>query len=214
MDDETRGDSRERAPGARTALPADTEEMARILTAAFHDDPVWGPVFPEGPRRTAAAHAYWRFVVSEAVRFPESLVLEGPGGALEAVSVWLPPGADELSDGAHAAYEALIAELLGAEAAAALLDAGERFAAARPAAPHAYLTLLGTAPEARGRGAGMRLLAAGLDRADARGVPSYLESSNPANDARYERVGYRPHAIVTLADGTAAQCYWRDPLAR
>ncbi|UOR00679.1 hypothetical protein MUN77_10985 [Leucobacter allii] len=60
----------------------------------------------------------------------------------------------------------------------------------------------------------MRLLAAGLDRADARGVPSYLESSNPANDARYERVGYRPHAIVTLADGTAAQCYWRDPLAR
>jgi len=197
--------------GVRPATPGDLDEMTRILTAAFLDDPVWGPSFPDRATRPRVAGAYWRFMVGEALRFPESRVLEGPGRALRAVSVWYPPGEDEISPEGHGAYEALVHELLDADAAAALERASAQFADARPREPHAYLTLLGVAPEARGGGHGMGLLRAALDHYDEAGIPTYLESSNPVNDTRYERLGYRPHTVVELTDGARVQTYWRDP---
>lgn len=197
----------------RRALPSDIDEMTRIVTSAFLDDPVWGPSFPDPSTRPQVAGAYWRFMIGEALRFPESRVLDDPAGgagALRAVAVWYPPGEDEISPEAHPAYDALVHELLGPDAAAALDHAGAQFVAARPAEPHAYLTLLAVAPEARGGGYGMTLLQSALAEYDAAGIPTYLESSNAANDARYERLGYRPHAIVQLATGTRVQTYWRD----
>lgn len=221
--DENHMNSEQVPHGVRSATHADLEEMTRILTSAFLNDPVWGPSFPDLETRPQVASAYWRFMVGEALRFPESQVLEstpgdmgdqrdsGNGRALRAVSVWYPPGADEISAEVHPAYEALVGELLDAEAAAALERAGAQFADARPSEPHAYLTLLGVAPEARGGGHGMALLRSTLDHYDRVGIPTYLESSNPANDARYERIGHRPHAVVELAGGARVQTYWRDP---
>ncbi|WP_223586233.1 N-acetyltransferase [Microbacterium sp. OVT16B] len=209
--------------GLRPATSGDLDEMTRILTAAFLDDPVWGPSFPDVETRPQVAGAYWRFMVGQALRFSESRVLErgsdGEGtsqgastrGALRAVSVWYPPGEDEISVEDHAAYDALVSELLDPEAAAAVEQAGARFADARPSDPHAYLTLLGVAPEARGGGHGMALLRAALAHYDDAGISTYLESSNPANDARYERLGYRPRAVVELVGGVRVQTYWRDP---
>ncbi len=198
--------------------------MTRILTSAFLDDPVWGPSFPDRTTRPRVASTYWRFMVGEALRFSESRVLVGEaesngdraGGkaesTLHAVSVWYPPGEDEISVEAHATYETLVGELLGPEAASALERAGTQFAEARPKSPHAYLTLLGVAPEARGRGLGMALLRTALAQYDRAGIPTYLESSNPVNDARYEKLGYRRHAVVELASGARVQTYWRNPL--
>jgi len=37
----------------------------------------------------------------------------------------------------------------------------------------------------------MALLAENLRQMDAEGIPAYLESSNPENNARYERLGFR-----------------------
>ena len=88
----------------------------------------------------------------------------------------------------------------------------ERFEAAQQSdPPHYYLSLLGVHDDHRGRGLGMGLLAASLAQFDAEGVPSYLESSNAANDHRYEALGYRrtgefttPGDLVTIAS------FWRD----
>lgn len=207
----------------RQAKPDDVAEMTRILTSAFLDDPVWGAAFPDRASRPQTASEYWRFMVEEALRFPESRVLGGatglePGSAderegtsLRAVSVWYPPGEDEISAQAHPAYDAMVERLLGAAAADALEQAGAQFAAARPDRPHAYLTLLGVAPEARGGGHGMGLLRAALADYDEAGIPTYLESSNPVNDVRYERLGYHAHAVVELASGARVQTYWREP---
>lgn len=212
--------------GARPATLDDVDEITRILTSAFFEDPVWGPAFPGPATRPRVAGAYWRFMVGEALRFSESRVLDGAlareadpsssveGGPLRAVSIWYPPGADEISERALPAYEALVGELLSPDAAAALEKAGAQFADARPSEPHAYLTLLGVAPEARGGGHGMALLRAALARYDEEGVPTYLESSNPANDARYERLGYRPRSLVELTGGVRVQTYWREPQRR
>jgi GNAT superfamily N-acetyltransferase len=52
--------------------------------------------------------------------------------------------------------------------------------------------VLATHHEHRGRGIGQQLLAANLRGWDAQGIPAHLESTNPANDHRYERAGFLP----------------------
>lgn len=199
-------------PNARTATEADVGEMASTLTEAFFDDPVWGPAFPDVSKRRLQAREYWSFVVNEAIRFPDSLVTERASGAIEALAVWFPPGAEEIRDTKLEEYEGLVRRLLGHAAAESLFEASSRFGDARPTAPHAYLTLLAVAPASRGRGAGRTLLRSALERFDAARVPTYLESSNPANDRKYESLGYLPNGIVRLASGQAVQTYWRDPV--
>jgi hypothetical protein len=58
----------------------------------------------------------------------------------------------------------------------------------------------------------MALLAENLAQSDAAGVPAYLESTNPLNRQRYERLGFgqidefaAPHGGPTVA------CMWREP---
>jgi len=56
----------------------------------------------------------------------------------------------------------------------------------------------------------MRLLADNLARIDAEKMPAYLESTNPANDARYGRVGFeRIGAFEGYLPGTAITTMWR-----
>jgi predicted GNAT family acetyltransferase len=95
-----------------------------------------------------------------------------------------------------------------------VLDTFERFDAAHPheRGEHHYLSLLGTHPEHRGRGIGMGLLAECLRGIDAEGAPAFLESSNPANDHRYERLGFAPCGEFELGeDGPTVTQMWRDP---
>jgi GNAT superfamily N-acetyltransferase len=89
----------------------------------------------------------------------------------------------------------------------------DRFEAAHPRdRPHYYLSLLGTHPDHRGRGVGMGLLAADLARIDEERAPAYLESSNPANDARYERLGFASVGSFTTPDGAhSVTTMWREP---
>ena len=92
----------------------------------------------------------------------------------------------------------------------ALLD---RFEANNPRhAPHYYLSLLGTHPDHRGGAKGMGLLAANLAQIDESGSPAYLESSNRANDHRYERLGFvQVGQFAAPCGGPTVACMWRDP---
>ena len=54
-----------------------------------------------------------------------------------------------------------------------------------------HLTVLGTLPSHQGKGVGGKLIKFGIARADAAGVPCYLESSNPKNVPFYERHGFK-----------------------
>ena len=77
--------------------------------------------------------------------------------------------------------------------------------------PHFYLSLLGTRAEHRGRGYGLDLLAKNLRRIDEAGMPAYLEASNPANVALYERHGFEVRGSFKLpGDGPEVFTMWRD----
>jgi GNAT superfamily N-acetyltransferase len=188
----------------RTAVRADIDEVARLLAEAFVADPLWRWAFSD----PTGLEAWWRFYVSSALRYPCVWIL----GDYVAAAVWIPPGGVELTDDEEERVEPLLTELIAAKAGD-VLALLERFDEAHPTAePHYYLSLFGTATRHRGHGHGMRLLRESLQRIDSEGAPAYLESSNPANDRRYEGVGFRPVGGFTTPDGErAVTTMWRDP---
>lgn len=184
------------------ASPADAEAVVATIAAAFLHDPIWSWAFPDpdGRRRL------WRLYVRAALRYP--WVLRTPH--FESVAVWTPPGGTVLTPEDEARMPAFLAAELGPRAPD-VTELLRRFAEAHPAhEPHYYLGLLATAELHRGRGLGIGLLRECLARIDALGVPSYLESTNPANDRRYAALGFRPVASFRApGDGPPVTGMWR-----
>jgi GNAT superfamily N-acetyltransferase len=192
---------------ARVAGPDDVESVTDTVWRAFLTDPLWHWVFgddEEGPRR------WWRFLVQSAVRYPWVRIV----GDFAAVAVWIPPGGVELTEEEEERVEPLMQELVGARCAE-VLELLERFEGSHPGeTPHYYLSLLATDPRSRGRGIGMQLLAENLSLIDAEGTGAYLESSNPANDRRYERLGFARAGAFSTPDGAhTVTTMWRQPLS-
>ncbi len=188
---------------ARLAQPRDLDLVTAIISAAFTGDPLWSWAVPEPERRAEL----WRFTLASTLRYRCTWIADGGAAA----ATWIPPGGEELTPEAQQHLPALLSELCGARAGevAELMD---RFDAHHPAGePHYYLSLLGTDPGHRGRGIGMALLAENLAAFDAAGVPTYLESSNPANVGRYEAIGYRQvGSFTTPDDAHSVAQMWRD----
>lgn len=195
---------------ARVATAGDLDAIAETLALAFNRDPVWAWAFPDDERRLEQHRSVWALVVASAIPHGWVWMTEG----CSAAALWIPPGEPELPPEAEKRLAVLLRETLGESGAARVLDAFERFDAAHPhdRGPHFYLSLLGTHPEWAGRGLGMGLLADNLRRLDAIGAAAFLESSNPANDRRYERLGFRRCGSFELAaDGPDVTQMWRDP---
>jgi GNAT superfamily N-acetyltransferase len=188
----------------RPATHADVDAMTDALTTAFFNDPVWGPVFPDESRRAAQSAVMWRAYAASALRYPWTFVTP----AAEAAAIWIPPGGVELTDEEEHGLAGLLEEAGGPEVAAAAGEVDARLVAAEPCF---HLTIIGTHIAHRGRGLGMGLLAATLSRIDALGAPAYLESTNPANDKRYQRVGFEPRGEIVMPAGQIVTTMWRSP---
>jgi GNAT superfamily N-acetyltransferase len=194
-----------RIPPVRVARADELERATEIFAHAFADDPVWGHwTLPDTTDRVDPLREFWAPFVRGAAKYDGVLVLDD----LSAVALWVPPGVPELDDESEEAATAATRRVCGERAA--LIEAGwELFAQTRPAEPHWYLSLLATDPASRGRGLGMALLSQVLDRVDADGAPSYLESTNPGNVARYQRAGFEPIGSFDLPEGPRVDRMWR-----
>jgi ribosomal protein S18 acetylase RimI-like enzyme len=190
-------------PEARVARGPDLDGLTTLLTDAFEADPLWSWVFPD-PDDLAV---WWRFYIGSALRYPWVWI----AGDYAAASVWIPPGASELTDEEEERVEPLLRDLVDSRTPA-VMELLERFETSHPRErPHYYLSLLGTHPEHRGEGLGMGLLSENLERMDAERVPAYLESSNPANNARYERLGFsQVGEFTTPGDERTVATMWRE----
>ncbi len=192
----------------RTARDTDIDAVTECITLAFADDPIWSVALRRADGRTDHVDAYWRLFVEGAMRF-ESVSIADHGAA---VSVWLPPNGSELSDAQAEALDELLSRTLDEPSIAAIHELYRRFEASRASQPasHYYLSLLATHPDHRGRGVGQALLTEDLARWDALGVPAYLESTNPANDHRYERFGFRSvGGFDAVLDDARITAMWR-----
>jgi GNAT superfamily N-acetyltransferase len=192
---------------SRAATEDDIESVTRTVRLAFARDPVWSPALRHGDGSSIDLDSYWRRFVEGALRFGTARV--ATDGA--AVAIWLPPGEDELSDEQLAQLDLQLEAELDRASLAALRTLYERFESSRAGRPdHYYLSLLATHPDHAGRGHGQQLLAEDLARWDRAGVPSYLESTNSANDHRYARAGFRTDGgFRAVRDDTWISAMWR-----
>jgi GNAT superfamily N-acetyltransferase len=194
----------------RVAQPADVPAITETISVAFHDDPTWSWAFPDEQERQGQYAVWWGFLIEAAMRFEEPAVFVTDG--VEAAAIWLPPGESELSPEEEERVPTMVSGLVG-DHAAGFMELLEGFETVQPAdPPHYYLSLLGVHDDHRGRGIGMGLLRENLARFDREGIPTYLESSNPVNDHRYEGLGYRKVGEFSTPDDAATiSAYWRDP---
>jgi len=195
----------------RRATVDDVGRVTETLTLAFLHDPVWSVALGRPDGSTDHHATYWSLFVEDALRY--STVLMTSDAA--AVAVWIPPDGTELTDEGTAAVERLVRSTLEPAAVRAIFELWERFESNHPRAEaHAYLSLLATHPEHRGNGIGQRLLAETLATWDAAGLPAYLESTNPGNDHRYERAGFRRiGGFRSVLDDAPISTMWRPPQA-
>jgi GNAT superfamily N-acetyltransferase len=192
----------------RVTTDADIAAAADLYAHAFHDDPVWSWAFPSPTDRLDQQRRWWTLFVRSAVPHRHIWTTDDGGAA----ALWLPPDAPELTPEDEAQVEPLLRELIG-DRADAVLELLDLFDHHHPHdRPHHYLSLLGTHPDHRGRGLGMGLLAENLQALDELQMPAYLESSNPINNARYERAGFKQIDQFDAPDGgPVLAAMWREP---
>jgi ribosomal protein S18 acetylase RimI-like enzyme len=174
---------------------SDVDAAVAIFASAFYHDPVWSWAFSDIDQRTDQLAQMWRLLVTQSEAMGHLWIDRG------AAAAWFPPGAQEISEADQARLPQFLEGLIGSERAGQVMALWSDFEAARPAEPHFYLSLLGTHADDRGRGQGMQLLRDSMAKYAGDGFACYLESSNPANNARYASVGFEPHGKIVVGHG-------------
>lgn len=175
---------------------------ARVLGEAFLDDPVWAAI---GPRRRAHRRLSNRVsfagIVAGSRRHGARIrVARTDGGEIVGASVAFEPGHWPIPAGS------LVWELAWLLAAGPLpawrgLRDDRAMRAEHVSHPHVYLWFLGVDPAWHGGGAGRALLADLHARAEALGVPTFLETGSRANIGFYERAGYAVIGELAMPSG-------------
>ena len=195
-------------PRARRASVADLPTLTRTLARAFADDPVARWACPPASVRPRMLERFYDVRLRQLLS--EDEVWTDPDRS--AAALWAPPERwrTTLRDDLALARGMLVPRLLGR-----LPFVFHGFTGIErrhpPSPPHWYLAILGTAPEAQGRGLGSSVLAPVLERCDEDGVGAYLESSKERNIAFYGRHGFRVTREMRLPRGPCIWAMWRDP---
>ncbi|MFB7273750.1 GNAT family N-acetyltransferase [Streptomyces sp. NPDC056244] len=192
----------------RPARP-DTDDLAALLAAAFHDDPLTRWIIPDGRRRAELLPGLFRIFVE--VSHDYDGVAVSPCG--DAVMLFLPPGASKEVDERGEELERRFAEALG-EYAEPLGTIVRLQAERHPAGPDHYYASFGAVRPSRQRnGLLSALLQELIDRADREGRPAYAEASSPGGETLCLRQDFvRLGDDIVLPDGgPSLRPMWRDP---
>lgn len=195
-----------------TALPTERfGEAAVVMADAFLDDPGWKAVGPDDrPRR----HEYIRRVCQGSLRVVRRW--GGPiwqverGGRVAGVLSSLDPGQWPPPAVRATAYQALGPALAGPGVLWRSLAADGAMHKGHPDDAHLFVWMLTVSPEAQRSGVGRALLSTALERADAHGVPTYLDTANPANLPYYGSFGFEPTGQTELPRGAPLWFMYRS----
>lgn len=200
----------------RTAGEDDRDTVVRLLDEAFQDDPVSGWVFPGEEYRRRTHHRLMG-------AFTDIVLADGWIDLTEdraACALWLSVPGEEDTPQEPDEEPAEDAEDVPAQVREAVDPDNERVESIarltediHPSGPaHAYLWMIGVAPERQGEGLGTALIASVLDRCDRDGLPAYLEASSERSKGLYERLGFAcTGRVLHLPDGPRMWPMWREP---
>jgi ribosomal protein S18 acetylase RimI-like enzyme len=195
-------------PPVRPAGTADVEGMADALAHSFHDDPVMQWLFgSEPPRPGRFLRPFFAHEGRRHLKHQEVYTVDGHPGA----AFWDPPGHWKTSMFDVLSLAPVMARGIGRRTVKALQGLGRMEKAHGERPDHYYLAVLGTRPDAQGRGIGSSLMAPVLSKCDAEGVGAYLESSKESNIPFYRRHGFEVVGEVAFPSGPPIWPMWRDP---
>lgn len=191
--------------------PIDTHEAdddAAVLANAFSDDPIFTYILAGRDRIEDRCGHLFRDTVATELRKRSHLVETVDSG--QAVALWhevddwkTPPIA--LARSLPSTLRAFGTRL--PRALSVVLSAEK----VHPEEPHRHLAYIGTHSDHKGKGLGSALIRSMLDRWDDQGIPTYLESTNPANDAWYASFGFESRSPIPLPKGAPVITgMWRD----
>jgi ribosomal protein S18 acetylase RimI-like enzyme len=183
------------APAIRPAGEADIDSVLGVITLAFSTDPFVRWLTPDTATYVAMMPRVSRTFGASGFAHGTVDYLSGGAGA----AMWVPPGVTADMDAlgkivATSAQPELLPDI------DAFFQQVEEF---HPTEPHWYLPLIGVDPAHHGEGLGTALMRHALRRADADGVPAYLESSNPRNIPFYQGFGFE--IIGAIQAGSSPQ---------
>ena len=182
--------------GIRRAGATDRTAAAATVAAGFFDDPVTQWLLPDVEHRREVILPMFEVYVDAYLPHGETYLTSDGNGA----AVWLPPGAELLTDEQEQPFVDALTMLMG-PGVDRLFRLEETFAEHHPAEPLYYCNFLSTVPAFQGRGIGSAFLRDMLQRADAAQLPAYHEATSPRNRALYERHGYVNQGEFVLPDG-------------
>ena len=194
----------ESAPNAKAGVairPANADDIGALsvmLARAFAADPFACWLVRGRPLQEPAMARAFALQLKH-LALPGELVFCADD--LSAAALWSAPGQWDLSLWRQLRVGPSFAGVVGWRRLLPTLGAIQQVQRAHPQAPHYYLQVLGVDPCRQGRGQGAALLTPMLERADAEGVPVYLETSRPDNLGYYRRFGFAVHGELTLPAG-------------
>ena len=176
------------------------KEVAAVLSRALLEDPMKRYLIPEREKRVRNLPRFLEGIVRYCSIYGEVHVTPNRDGA----ACWLSPGNTAttfprlLRSGMVLAPAQLgLAGFGRLSSLNSYMDILQKRIMPRP---HWYLWLLGVEPTRKGGGIGGALLEPALTRADAEGMPCYLNTHNEANLPFYERRGFEVVGIGNAMD--------------
>ena len=183
--------------------PQQAPEAGMVIAASHADYPGFRHVFPNDEARHRALGPFMVATARDAAAHGHGLIAHSDG--ILGVALWMPPGSFPLSSArkVRMAPTLIRMTLIVGGGMRRFAQVGSALERAHPPEPSWYLQAMGVHPRAQRQGAGSRLMAAGIELADADQLPCYLQTSDPANVQYYERFGFEliQPAIATYPGG-------------
>lgn len=178
---------------------------ARAAAEGFFDNEIWVWMLRGDWQRRRLLPRHYRSMIRR-VYIPRGAAWTTPDTV--GASLWFPPGTLELT-GRERLAETLSLLPEGIDSFRRAMRWEQLMAAHHPRRPHWYLQTLSIAPSEQRRGAGTALIQPGLDRADAEGMPAYLETQRESNIPFYRRFGFELSGEIGLEDSPPLWLMWR-----
>jgi GNAT superfamily N-acetyltransferase len=206
-------DPDEDGPDVRLAEQRDVPRIAATLTVAFADSRWTRWALPDDGRMQRLTRLHELDAGHRGVSTKTAWVTDD----VTAVAVWEPPpgaaGTTPLPADVRAALDREL-PYLSAERISPVRDTGALVAAARPAGQHWWLAHLGVRPSSRRQGLAAAVLAPGLLRCDADGLPAAAAVYSWANVRFLRGFGFEvTHTLRTADDELPLWVLVRQPQA-
>lgn len=167
------------------------EQGAALLARVFQNDPMMRYFVTDHAGMPDKPLRFYRATIRMGLLYGEVHTTD----SMEGVAVWINPSNSDLTIGQIIRSGFLTATLsLGLTTLGRFMRTAtfiEKLKKRTISKPHWVLVMLGIEPSQQGKGLGSNLIGPILARADAEGMPCYLESMNERNLSFYERHGFK-----------------------